>query len=147
MKEAVYKIKPFKLSRRGCGMQTLHSSESKKVTNKCRLDMRTLLLGSDPWGSMWSLHPLTSVPAQGTNCLEGCAVCCTKYPWDASLFLTCYFGSLISKSFWGLMLTIFIVFFHANFNVNACFKSKSVISLVFHELLHKVLLHNFTVRY
>lgn len=45
------------------------------------------------------------------------------------------------------MLTIFIVFLNANFNVNACFKSKSVVSLVFHDvLLHEVLLHNFTVR-
>lgn len=150
MKEAAYKIKPFKLFRKGCVMQTLHSSENKKVTNKCRLDMKSredfkpLLLRSHPWGPMCSLLPLTSVPLQVTNCLEGCAVCCVKFPWDANLFFICYFES---KSFWGLMLTISIGFFHANLHVNTCFKSKSVISLVFHGvLLHDIVLHNFTVR-
>lgn len=45
------------------------------------------------------------------------------------------------------MLTISIGFFHANLHVNTCFKSKSVISLVFHGvLLHDIVLHNFTVR-
>lgn len=152
MKEAVYRIKPFRLFRRGCVRQTLHSSENKKVTNKCRLDMKSKeafkTLRSDLWGSKCSLLPLTSVPVQGTNCLEGCAVCCTKYLWDANLLLISYFESFVSKIFWGLMLTIFIGFFFcANFSVNTCFKSKSVISLVFHVvLLQSLLLHNFTVR-
>lgn len=133
MRGAVCKIKPFKLFRIGCVTQTPHWSESKKVTNKCRLDGKT----KEEFDCLWDqicevLTALFSpwlVPVQGTKHLERCAFCYTKCPYHSSLLLRCYFESFMIKFFLELMLKRNFFFFHSIFNVKTYFKS--AVNLIF----------------
>jgi len=67
-KAAVCKIKPFKLFRRGCVMQTQRSSESKKVTNKCRLDVKSKEVSDSAFEIKSVRFQLRSLPLDISAC-------------------------------------------------------------------------------
>lgn len=74
-------------------VQTPHSNESKKVTNKCRLDMNSKAEYLDP---PFERVQLLSLPLDFSSC-SGCSVLgrlcflLTKHPCDASVLFVCYF--------------------------------------------------------
>lgn len=147
MRGAVCKIKPFKLFRIGCVTQTPHWSESKKVTNKCRLDGKT----KEEFDCLWDqicevLTALFSpwlVPVQGTKHLERCAFCYTKCRYDSSLLLRCYFESFMIKFFLELMLKRKFFFFTLSLMWKHTLNQQSI--WFFHAILFPTCLYNFNM--